>query len=394
MIDVGFDKSYIYLPIAYITTLSISPLCEGMSFIIKKPSKMEVFMKNKSCLLVVLLASLILSGCAGGSSSDDTISVTDMLGEAIEIKKNPSKVACVSRTTYDLLIAFGLGDKIDGAYKSIYSNPWVETIYPQSKNEYRYEYEEGYETFISRGVDLVFAPERYIADGLKEHGIKALNVSLYGNPSFDNYVYFFADLVTKIWDYDSVKVKADAWKSKVKTAIDTVQADIIDVKESMSLFYVRGDKNKGIGYTDQVGSFTEFAYRAMGFDFVGSRMDTNTPSAEEIVSENPDVFVFGGIYQNTLMNTIKTTEPYLNLNAVKSNSLFNIPTGFTMFEQLSAMTPVFFYDQANKLFPSVCAYDTKAMAKELITENFGTELTDQQVEYMFSGKDAEGNDLA
>jgi iron complex transport system substrate-binding protein len=355
---------------------------------------MEAFMKNKSCLLVVVLASLVLSGCSGSSSNSDTISITDMLGETIEIKKNPSKVACVSRTTYDLLIAFGLGDKIDGAYKSIYSNPWVETIYPQSKNEYRYKYEEGYETFLSRGVDLVFAPEKYIADGLKEHGIKALNVSLYGNPSFDNYVYFFADLVAKIWDYDSVKTKAEAWKRKVKTAIDTVKGDIKDVKEAKSLFYVRGDKNKGIGYTDQVGSFTEFAYRTMGFDFIGSRMDTNTPSAEEIVSENPDVFVFGGIYQNTLVHTIKTTEPYLNLNAVKLNNLYTIPTGFTMFEQLSAMTPVFFYDQANKLFPSVCAYDAKTMAKGLIKDYFGTELTNEQIEYMFSGKDAEGNNLA
>ena len=78
-----------------------------------------------------------------------------------------------------------MGDKIDGAYKTIYDNPWTEVFYPQSINEYRYAYQESYETFITRGVDLVFAPEKYISDGLKEHGVNALCVSLYGNPTFE-----------------------------------------------------------------------------------------------------------------------------------------------------------------------------------------------------------------
>ncbi|MDD3383437.1 MAG: ABC transporter substrate-binding protein [Bacilli bacterium] len=355
-------------------------------------------MKKKiNTILIILFAFLIVSCANSGNNSSNyssTIIVTDMIGEKLEIKKNPSKVACVSRTTYDLLIAFGLGDKIDGAYKSIYNNVWVETIYPKSVNEYQYNYEEGYETFISRNVDLVFAPEKYIADGLKDHGIKALNVSLYGNPTFDEYVYFFADLVTQIWDYDYVKTKANVWKNRVKEAIDTVIADTKKEVKEKSLFYVRGDKNKGIGYTDQAKAFTEYAYRIMGFDFVGARLDTNTPSSEEIVAENPDIFVIGGIYQNVLINTLETTEPYTKLNAVKNHEIYTIPVGLTMFEQLSAMTPIFFYDQANKLFPNSCSYDVKSMTKSTIKEYFGTELSDQQIEYMFEGKDSKGKYLA
>ena len=351
-------------------------------------------MKKIFIIPLVALSTLAVVGCNKIEDSETTITVTDMLGEQLEITKNPSKVACVSRTTYDLLIAFGLGDKIDGAYKTIYNNPWTETIYSKSVNEYQYNYEESYETFLARGVDLVFAPEKYIADGLKEHGIKALNVSLYGNPTFDNYVYFFADLVTQIWDYDYVQEKASLWKNRVANAINTVVADTANEEKGKSLFYVRGDKNKGIGYTDQAKAFTEYAYRMMGFDFVGARMETNMPSAEEIVAQDPDIFVIGGIYQNTLTDTLKTTEPYTNLDAVKNNSIYTIPVGLTMFEQLSAMTPIFFYDQANKLFPNSCNYDTKKMTKDAIKEYFGTELTDQQIEYMFSGKDALGNNLA
>ena len=78
---------------------------------------------------------------------------------------------------------------------------------------------------MSRGVDLVFAPEKYIADDLKSHGIPALNVSLYGKPTFDNYVTFFSQLVTKIWDSNEVKTKAEAWENKVTTAINDVKTE-------------------------------------------------------------------------------------------------------------------------------------------------------------------------
>ena len=148
---------------------------------------------------LLLLCVLILCGsCSKNASNNKYILITDMLGDTIKISKNPKKVACVSRTTYDLLVAFGLLDKIDGAYKNIYDNPWVGVVNKNAKNEYRYEYEESYETFLSRNVDLVFAPEKYIADNLKSKGINALCISLYGKPTYDEYVYFFADTIIKL----------------------------------------------------------------------------------------------------------------------------------------------------------------------------------------------------
>ena len=84
------------------------------------------------------ISMISLASCGSKENEINTITVTDMLGDSITIEKNPEKVACVSRTTYDLLVAFGLGDKIDGAYTSIYDNPWTEVIYPKSKNEYSF----------------------------------------------------------------------------------------------------------------------------------------------------------------------------------------------------------------------------------------------------------------
>ena len=354
--------------------------------------------KSVLALFVVLCCLIgLLGGCAEISPQNtpqEKIQVTDMLGITIEIAKNPQKVACISRTTYDLLVAYGLGDKIDGAYSGTLNNDWVSLIYPESANHYVYNYENSYELFIQRGVDLVFAPEKYIADDLNSHGIPALCVSLYGNPTFDEYVFFLSNLVTQIWDDPTIETKAKTWEAAVSTAINDIKEELSKHElDEKTIYYIRGDKDKGIGYTDSKSSFTEYAYRMMGFSFVGASLSTTKPSAEEIANINPDIFVAGGIYQNKNIDLLKTTEPYKELDAVKNNKIYSIPIGFTAFEQLSAMTPIFFYDQANKIYPEYFNYDIEKMIKETIKAYFGTELTDTQISYMLNGLNPQGESL-
>lgn len=329
----------------------------------------------------------------GSSDTSDTVTVVDMLGEEVVVKKNPKRVACASRTTYDLLIAFGVSESIDGVYYSLLENEWASVFDKKANERYSLYYEESYETYISRGVDIVFAPEKYIADGLKERGIKALNVSLYGNPDFSNYVYFFADLVKQIWDSEEVASRVDSWKEKMETTISDIQTELAKHNDAKrTVYYVRGDKNKGIGYTESKGSFTEYAYKILGMVPLNDRFESNKPSVEEICAQNPDVFVVGGIYQKTLIEALQQ-EPYVNLNAVKNNQIFNIPIGLTMFEQLSVFSPVFLCDQANKLYPNYFSYDTKKQIQELSEEFFGVRLTDEEANNMLNGLSREGNAL-
>ena len=357
-----------------------------------KPKKFVALFMS---LLFAFSLALTLAACGSGGDGE-TVTVTDMVGAQVEVKKNPKKVACVSRTTYDLLIAFGLGDVIDGAYYTLLDNEWTEVFYSESSDHYRYDYEESYETFYVRGIDLVLAPESYIAEGLREHGVTAITVCLYGKPSFDNYVFYFADLVKQLWgERDGINEKVDAWKTYFTTAQNAISTELAKHDDATrTVYYVRGDKNRGIGYTDNGQSFIEYIYKFLGLDFVGNRFESNRPSAEEICAVNPDVFVFGGIYQNTLIETIKTTEPYVNLDAVKNNQLFNIPIGFTMFEQLSVFSPVFLYDQANKLYPEYFDFDVKTEIKNLSKEYFNIDLTDNEVNNMLHGLSRNGQALA
>ena len=352
----------------------------------------EKLQMNKIKLTITFITiMLVFCSCDRKVTSDNIVAITDMVGDTITIGKNPKKVACISRTTYDLLVAFELGDKIDGAYKNIYDNPWIDVIYPNQKNEYRYEYEENYETFLTRNIDLVFAPEKYIADNLRSKGINAICISLYGNPTYDDYLFFFADIIEKLWDDENIHQKVLKWKTEVNIAIQKCYVEENDTKALKKLYYVRGDKNKGIEYTDTKGSFTEFAFRKLGYEFAGKTLDTTKPSKEEICNFNPEVFVIGGIFQNSLKKKLLNDDIYINLDAIKNNKIYTIPFGLTSFEQLSITTPIFFYDMSNKLNNS--SYDVKGMIKRTINEYFKVELTDTQIDYMIAGKDPNGKDI-
>jgi len=355
---------------------------------------MSIFKKTILLLVLVMCLFVALTGCkqSGGS---DKVTIVDMDGEAITITKNPQKVACC-RSAYDLLIAFGLGDKIDGVDKKVLANPWTAVFYPESKNHYAYEYENSYELYLSRGVDLVFSPEKRITDDLREHGINAVTVKLYGTPTFDDYIHSFSNMIAQIWPDAKVQEASKAWNDKLDKAILDITTEL--AKHNLpkeKLFYVRGDKDKGIGYTDTKGCFAEYAYRVLGFDCMSSQLDSygNSVSAEALCEYNPDVFVMGGVYQLKHVAEIKETEPYTTLDAVKNNRIYTIPMGLTQMEQLNALSPEFFYDQANRLYPNIFNYDVKTMIKNSVKAYFGTDLTDQQVEYMLNGLNPDGGSL-
>lgn len=357
---------------------------------------MKTFRKILALMIAVTLClgtALSLASC-GGDKNNETITVTDMLGDTCEVKKNPTKVACASRTTYDLLVAFGLGEYIDGAYYALLENEWACVFDNNADQRYSLAYEESYETYISRGVELVFSPEKRITDELREHGIPAVTICLYGTPDFSGFVYHFVDMIKQIWNSEDVAHRVDAWKAEMATTISEIQTELASHDdESRTIYYVRGDKNKGIGYTETVGSFTEYAYKLLGMTPLNDQFETTKPSAEEICAQNPDVFVIGGIYQKTLLDTLTTTEPYKNLDAVKNGQYYNIPIGLTMFEQLSVFSPAFLMDQANKLYPEYFNFDVEGEIKKLAKDFFGVELTDTEVANMLNGLSRNGESL-
>jgi iron complex transport system substrate-binding protein len=350
---------------------------------------------KKIYLFIVLFASLfIILGCSEETKEDELITVIDMVGDEVTLKTNPQKVAVIARAAADMMIGFGLGDVVDGMFQTVLDNKWTELIYPDVKDYYVYEYNESAELFLSRGVDLVLAPEKHIAESLRENGVTAITVSLYGNPRYDVAMYKIADLIAQIWPKTESKV--NVWKAELNTAIAAVQ-NVLDQHEitTKSIHYVRGDRDRGIGYTDTIGSLVETIYEdVFKLNYLGSQFASNRPSIEDIMLKNPDIIVVGGAYQNKIITDIFNTAPQNLTSAVVNQKVYNIPIGFVMWEQNSMALPLFIYDQANKIYPDYFNFDIVTLTKENFKRYFDIDLSNQQILFMLSGKSPTGSFLA
>lgn len=351
-------------------------------------------MNFKKVLLVLVTNILAFSAVACNSqNNDEKILVKDMSGAEVYIPKNPKKVAAVSPSTGDLMVAFGLGEILDGTYYSVMNNPWTKELYPSSVNFFDYDYDLSVETFIERGVDLIFIPEPATAKNLRDHGLNALCVRQFAENGYGDYVFYFSNIIKQIWG-DKVENKVNAWQNEFAEAIEEVSSKIQEANlEKRTLYYVCGDKDRGLGYTDLGKSLLEYVYDEMNIDFICNRFETNKPSAEAVLSIDPDLVVIGGIYQRYLLEQIEVLEPWNQLKAVKNKQVYNIPVGFVSFEQTCAESPLFIYDMANKLYPEIFDYDIALMTKECIKKYFNYELTDSDVSYMLQGLDKNGDPL-
>lgn len=355
-----------------------------MKNIKNEKNKFKLF-KNGIATLPLITLSFLPISCTPPKSDTNKITIEDMVGDKVNITKNPKKVACISRTSYDLLVAFGLEKNIAGVFSNIKNNPWTKFFDENIDKKATLKYKESEESLLSQNVDLVFSPEKYLSDMWNKVGIPAATISLYHNNGFKNYVYYYADLITKIWDSKEVKQKAETWKNLMQKAIDEVSQKISKSNlPKKSIYYVRGDKNRGVNYTDNGNSFIEYIYSDLfNLDYIGKRFITPQPSIEEVIKANPDFISLGGTYQNDLRKTL--LKDYSHLQDIKNNKYFNIPLGLTPFEQLNIFSSAFIYDQANKIYPELFKFDVKNEIIKISKIFFNKDLSNELVDRMLKG---------
>lgn len=354
--------------------------------------------KTKLILAVLLVVVIVMSaftftGC-NTDDEKDTITVTDMAGAEVLVPKNVTKIAAVSPSTADLMIAFGLGDKIDGVYRTVNDNEWATTIYPDSANFYGYDYDESAESYFSRGVDLILLPDPTTVEELRKSGLTVLNIRQFASENFDEYLFTFSEILRQI--FPEVSEKVDEWQRRMNIAIDDI-SDKIEGANKPSVYYIYGDKLNGRGshlaYTDMPTSFVASLFRKLNVFFVSENFTSNRPSEEEVLATNPDIIIIGGIYQKYLYDELLANSTWNKLDAVVNSRVYNIPVGYAPFEQNSVESPLFLYDMANKIYPDLFNYDIKTMTKECYSYWFNINLTDSQVEFLLDGLSPSGQPL-
>ena len=351
-------------------------------------------MKTASLLVTVAVVVMLCTGCiiyaANKSDSSKDITVTDMEDNEVTIPKDVDHVACISQSATDLMIAFGLGEKITGTYRSFTYNTWTTVIYPQAKDYKAYSYSVSAEELLADGIRLVITQDTENADAFRNAGIPVVAVHQYtDDDKFDDEIYRTAELIGEIF---GVKDKANAWIKEVKDAIADVEKAIGKVSTDKAVYYVNGEKSKGLYYSDggksMISTLVGIANHVLATEKYHV-LNVHKVSDEEMVSLNPYAIVIGGAYQNNLVDSLESSPVWSTLDANTSGRVYRIPVAMVGIENISAETPVMIKYLASLLNPSY-EYDIHEGLRDNIQRYFGYTLTDGDIDNMCKGLSKDG----
>ena len=353
-------------------------------------------MKNKRAIIayvvLIVMAALCLNLLGCQNTDKDTITVIDMEGTEVSVPKNVSKVACISQSATDLMIAFGLGDKIVGTYRSFTYNPWTVELYPAAADFKAYSYSVSAEELLSDGIELVIIQDTENAQAFRNAGIPVVAVHQYSpSGTFDEEVYDTARIIGEIFG-GQAKNKADAWIKEVKDTIADIQQKIGNSNSEKAIYYVNGEKSKGLYYSDGGNSMISRILNVCNVQLATEKyevLNVHKVSDEEMVSLNPYAMLIGGAYQNNLVDSLNASPIWSGLDCAKANRVYRIPVAMIGIENVSAETPVMLKYIAN-LFNSNYAFDMHTEMRKNIKHYFNYELTDGDIDNMCLGLTKDG----
>ena len=344
---------------------------------------------------VVLCFMLTISfvGCGNKNNNEKTVTITDMEGTQVTIPTDVSKVACISQSATDFMIAFGLGDKIVGTYRSFTYNTWATELYPNAANYRAYSYSVSAEELIADGIELVITQDTENAEAFRNAGLPVVAVHQYSSSgAFDDEVYDTARIIGEI--FPEAKEKADAWIQEVKDTIADIESEIGTQNSDKNIYYVNGEKAKGLYYSDGGNSMISRILDVANVNLATEKyevLNVHKVSDEEMVKLNPYAMMIGGTYQNKLAKALEESAVWSALDCNKENRVYRIPVCMIGIENVGVETSLMLKYTAS-LFNDY-DFDIKAEMKSCIKKYFNYDLTDQDVENMCKGLSKIGEDM-
>jgi iron complex transport system substrate-binding protein len=202
-------------------------------------------------------------------------------------------------------------------------------------------------------------------------------------------------MIKEIWDDKSVSAKIEKWKTEFSQIRSQVTEALADVPVTKSLYYVRGDRNRGITYTEANDKTMQNTIcRYLKLNYASKDFAETGPTAETLLEKDPDYIIIGGAFQYAILNAAREDPVWQNLSAFKNNNVFNIGIGFVMFEQNGVELTVYLASLANKIYPEKFNFDVHAILKNIMKTYFEAELSDIDINNMLNGLSRSGQPLA
>lgn len=329
----------------------------------------------------------------GQNNADEPLTITDMGGDVVTLPDSIERVVSTSDPCTDMMVAFGQGDKLVGAYFRALDNPWFEVFYPRANELIAFEsYEPEAEALIAAETDIIFVPSRERAVSLREKGICALTIRYY---SPDEVVYA-ADMLGKIFG-DEAKTKSEKWIEDFNLARDVMAEKLNGVSEDTKpvAYEILADKGRGPfrTYYGDNQAWLSYAGGILATKDYADATSQAMPTEEAILATNPDIIFIGGTYATKEYADLLKNEMWQDITALKNNEIYIEPTGATAWNSCSTSYPLLVYYCFSCMYPDKVDFDLKQMTHDFYLEYYEIDFTNEQLDLMLSSKAPDGTEL-
>ncbi len=373
--------------------------------------------KVLSVVLAVFMLAALMTGCGGnaqGSSSgdsvqtsgQDTITVTDYTGNAVEIPANAQHMGAIYGGSPSYVQFFDVADRVACSMDTT-PNSWLDEIYPKWNNSGIVGIENprdpNVEELANLGVDLVF----YWSD--REEQVKKMNEAgipvIVATPVLTELPSTFEELRDQVsfelmlyaesFGGGKYVDKANEWLKYYDEKIKYLQdrtASLSD-EEKPTVYSMRNEEDGlqcwGKGYINS------FMIEAAGGRSVTADLDIpggqfTTVTMEEIAKWNPD-YVFTGWLSNT--ECITENPQWQSINAVKNDHVILCPASTSTMSWEGGLTaPLWAMFVAKNIHPDL--FEDLDLVKEIqyyYKTFYNYDLSAQGAEWMLERCDAQGN---
>lgn len=358
--------------------------------------------KTISILLVItmLAGSILITGCSSSRNTQQdnqtfkaTASIVDMGGDIVELPDTIERVVSTSDPCTDMLVAFGQGDKLVGAYFRALNNPWFQEFCPTYEKIVSFDaYEPEAEALIALGTDIIFVPSRERAVALREKGVCALTIRYYTPDE----VIQAATMLGQIFG-EKAKEKSDAWLNDFVVARDVMLKRISNIPETEKpvAYEILADKGRGPfrTYYGDNQAWLSYAGGILATKDYADATSQAMPTEEAILATNPDIIFIGGTYATKEYADLLNNEMWQNISAVKNGNIFIEPTGATAWNSCSTGYPLLIYYCYSCMYPDDVDFDLREMAHDFYLKYYEIDFSEEQIELMFNSKAPDGTEM-
>lgn len=350
--------------------------------------------KLLTIILVFLMTVSVGPFVACSVNNNDGLTITDLAGDQVTLPTKINAIATTSNSSVNMMIAFGGGDKLIGAYKTFFDNPWVGYFYPNVNNLIKFNsYLPEVESLLAMDVDLFIASSAEAARALRSKGLCSIYLNFFSVEDIKKSAGIIGEILG-----ESSKIEIANWVNYFDCSITDCQMLLgqIDASRKPIVYEIIGDKYRGLFRTN-------YGEGSKWIEYVGGNIATkefgnayitgNAPTEESILAKNPEHIFIGGTYSSKLYDDLFTDIKWVNITAVKLGNVHIIPVGCDFWNGMGVEYPLLNYYAFSCLYPGKVNYSMSTVAHDFYLEYYGVDFTNEQINNMLKSLTPDGGKI-